>query len=59
MVHFLLAIIEFFASSYSSNVVSRYWLMSAFFDGRGVGHFKHKFQVEADIAHQPVGMRKL
>jgi len=34
----------FFASSYNADVISRYWLKSAFF--KGGGHFKRKFQVE-------------
>jgi len=33
-----------FASSYGSDVISRYWLKSTF--SEGVGQFKRKFQVE-------------
>ena len=50
MVDFLFAIISFFASSYGSDVISRYWSKSAFFKGGWVT--KRKFQVEGDITHQ-------
>ena len=39
-------------SSYDSDVISRYLSKSAFF--KGVGHFKCKFHLEGDIAHQPL-----
>ena len=49
----LFAIIEnLFATSYDSDVISRYLLKSVLF--RGVGQFKSKFQAEGDIAHQPL-----
>ena len=35
MVDFLLVIIELFACSYGSDVISRYWSNSAFFKGGG------------------------
>ena len=53
MVDFLLVIIELFACSYGSDVISRYWSKLVFFK-RGLGHFKCKFHGEGDIAHQPL-----
>jgi len=44
----------FFASSYGSDVISM--SKSAFL--KGVGHLKHKFLVEGDIAYQPLLVSK-
>ena len=51
VVKFLFAVIEhFFASSYGSDVISRYWSKSSCF--KGGGSLKCKFQGKEDIAHQ-------
>ena len=58
VIDFLFAITEHFSLAlYSSDVISRYWSKSAFFNG--MNHFKRKFQVEWDIALPiVVGIRK-
>jgi len=55
VVDFVFAAIELFASSYGSDVISRYWSKSALFKGERVS-LAAKFQVEGDVA---VGVRKV
>ena len=53
LVDFLFPIIElFFASSYGGDVISGNLSKSPF--SERVGDFKRKFQVEGNIAHQPL-----